>query len=347
MAKNAKLIEDQAILLKDVANNNPYTGIKSRWSPITKYSLFLGIITFCIYVNTLQNGYVLDDAAAIIDNKLVGQGISAIPEILLTPYHNGDIDKIFVYTGNDLYRPLSLVTFAVEYQLFKNSALPGHLINVLLYIGCVILFFLFLYHLFRKKRPVLAFISALLFAIHPIHTEIVANIKSRDELLCFLFGLLSMNAFVKYVDGKDVRSLTSGLIFYFLSLLSKETSLTFLAIIPLIFFFYRNEDRKRSIQIFLYCALPVLVYLFIRFSVLMHYNAYNPSYVTFYENPLVAAPSFASRLATAILVLGKYLKLLIIPYPLICDYSYNALPYANFGDPWVLLSILMYILLVF
>jgi len=131
-------------------------------------------------------------------NKLVKAGVSAVPEILLTPYHNGDINKISGHSDNDLYRPLSLVMFAIEYQLFKYNPFPGHLINVFVFIACVLLFFLFLYHLFRKKRPVLAFISALLFAIHPIHTEIVANIKSRDELLCFLFGFLSLNAFVKY-----------------------------------------------------------------------------------------------------------------------------------------------------
>ena len=341
------------------ANTNPgvrqrMDGIRYNKSVITnnsdslilKYALFLGIIAFCIYANTLQNGYVYDDADAIKNNVLVRKGVSAIPEILSTPYHEG-VDKGMVSNVNDLYRPLSLVMFAAEYQLFRDNPMPGHLINVLLYAGCVVLFFLFLFHLFQKKRPALAFIGALLFSLHPIHTEIVANIKSRDELLCFFFGFLSLNVFMKYLDSNNIKQLIGGLLFYFLSLFSKETSITFLAVIPLIFFFYRNENRKRSVYISLFCLIPTLLYLGIRFYVLITHHAYNPLSVAFYENALIAAPSFASRLATEILILGYYIKLLIMPYPLICDYGYNAIPFAGFSNWGVWVSLITYICLIF
>ena len=191
--------------------------IGNKWQPITKYSLFLGFIAFCIYANTLQNGYALDDLTAIQDNSLVRKGITAIPEILSTPYHYGSFRARENGPAiDDLYRPLSLVIFSIEYQIVGDNPVLGHLANLLLYAGCVILFFLFLYNLFKRQRPALAFIGALLFALHPIHTEVVANIKSADELLCFFFGLLSLNTFMKYLDDNDSRFLISGLIFYFL-----------------------------------------------------------------------------------------------------------------------------------
>ena len=348
---NRIIKSDRQSLNKNPVKRNVRSGLSSgakiSWLDTTKCAVLLGIITFCIYANTLQNGYTFDDVAAIKINSLVTKGIAAIPEIMVTPYHHGDHNVGgSIALRDDQYRPLSLIMFAIEYQLFPNNPIPGHLINVLLYIFCVILLFFFVYNLFEKTRIVLAFTAAFLFAIHPIHTEVVANIKSRDEILCFLFMFLSLNAFLRYIDNTKVKFLIVGLTFYFFSLLSKETSITFIAIIPFIFFLYKNENKRRSVNIFLASLTVVIVYLFIRFSVLATFNAYHPSLVSFFENALVAAPSSASRLATEILVLGLYIKLLIVPYPLICDYSFNSVPFANFShaSPWVSLGAYILIL---
>ena len=340
--------ENQFVIKKTspapVSKNDVLTaGAKDIGATLWKYVLLLGIVSFFAYANTLQNGYALDDLAVIEQNAFVRQGITAVPEILSTPFHYGN----FRATENgpaidDLYRPLSLATFAIEYQVWGENPAPAHFVNIMLYVGCVIVFFLFLYHIFPKK-PLIAFIAAFLFAIHPIHTEVAANIKSRDELLCFLFGFLSLNAYIRYLDSNRLRHLIAGVAFYFLSLLSKETSVTFLAIIPLIFFLYRNENKKRSWQITLLSGAIAVLYLVIRFSVLVSHRAYNPSQVPFMENDLIGAPSVLSRLATAILILGYYIKLLIIPYPLVCDYSFNAIPFVNFTNIQVWLSLLVYL----
>jgi len=317
-------------------------------SAVFRCALLLGIVAFSIYANTLQNGYALDDLSAIQQNALVRKGITAIPEILATPYHSGNsINQQNRITIDDQYRPLSLILFSIEFQLFGDNPMAGHLVNIILYAGCVIAFFFFLYHLFKKKRPLIAFIATLLFTLHPIHTEVVANIKSSDELLCFLFGFLSLNIFLKYLDTGNIRLLISGVVLYFLSLLSKETTITFVLIIPLIFFFYRNENRKRSIYISVGSFLIALIYLAIRFSILIAHHSYNPSAVSFIDNELSAAPSATTRLATEILILGNYLKLLFIPYPLISDYSYNAIPFAGFSNIGVWLSVIAYILMVY
>ncbi len=314
--------------------------VKKGLSGVLKLTLVLAIISFALYANTLKNGYALDDYNVIKDNTIVTKGTSAIGEILSTPYRRG-----WFVTSNDLYRPLSLVMFAIEYQVSDGSPAAGHFMNVILFAGCVMLLFLFLDSLFERKKTAVAFMAALLFAVHPIHTEVVANIKSRDEILCFFFAFLSMNLFVKYLDAGKMKHLLIGSACFLLSLMSKETVITFLGIIPLVFFFYRNEDKKRSVYITVSAVAMSALFLIIRFSVLSAYHANNTSDVSFIDNMLSGAPSAASRLATEFVILGDYLKLLFVPYPLICDYSFNSIPFTTFSNIWVLLSMAVYVAL--
>ncbi|MCW3122870.1 MAG: hypothetical protein JWQ38_2362 [Flavipsychrobacter sp.] len=314
----------------------------SAFSLQWKLMILLAVISIAVYANSIGNGFVLDDSTAITSNKLVQKGLFGIPELLHTPYHWG-----YSVVANDLYRPLSLVLFATEYQMFGMEPAPGHLINVLLFAGCVLLLFLFLDRLFEQKKTAVAFISSLLFVLHPIHTEVVDNIKSADELLCFFFAFLSLNVFVRYARDGKVASLIIGSFCFFLALLSKETAITFLAVIPFVFFLYKNENRKRSIHILSCVVLGAVVFLCIRFSVLSAYHVNNLS-EHFYMKNALAKPglAFESRLATAVLMLGHYLRLLFIPYPLLCDYSIGTIPFVHFSDYRVLISLVAYLMTI-
>jgi tetratricopeptide (TPR) repeat protein len=302
-----------------------------------KLCLILMGIALLVYANTLRNGYVLDDAVVSTNNSIVKQGFKGIPELLVTPRMKG-----VAYFKNDNYRPLSLVMFAAEYELFGNKPFIGHLFNILFFAGCVAMLFLFLDKLFDRKRTMLAFIATLLFALHPIHTEVVANIKSRDEILCFFFAFWSLSTFASYMSDGKIWRLILATITLFLSFISKETVITFLFIIPLVFFFYRNENRKRAIFITVGTLTATTAFLIIRGIVLSEYDT-STSAVEFIDNALAKAPTIWIRLATAILVLGKYVKLLILPYPLNNDYCYNSIPYVGFDNVWVLLSLALYL----
>ncbi len=313
-------------------------GAKGGMSFSLKMAILLGVIAFMAYANTFSNNYALDDFTVIRDNNIVTKGMSAIPQILTTPYRRG-----WFITTNDLYRPLSLIMFATEYQLFDGEPKVSHVMNVLVFAGCVILLFLFLDELFGKKRTGVAFFATLLFALHPIHTEVVANIKSRDELLCFFFAFLSLNMFLKYANSGLMKHLLYGIVAFFLSYLSKETVISFLFIIPFVFYFYKNENKTRSLYITISAVGVSVLFLIVRFSVLRHYDANTTSIVSFIDNHLVKAPSPAIAFATEILILGKYIALLFVPYPLVCDYSYNSVPFASLGNIWVILSLVFYI----
>lgn len=292
---------------------------------ITQLCIGLAILAIALYINTLKNGFVLDDVMVLKENKMVLKGFAGIGELMQTPHMRG-----YLIIPNDMYRPLSLVMFAIEYEIFGLSPMMGHLFNVLWFAGCVVVLFLFLDKFFAGKKTIVALIAAMIFAVHPIHTEVVANIKSRDELMCFFFGFLSLNVFMNYMRNGKITQLLMGSFILFLSYLSKETVLSFVALVPIIFFFYRNENTQRAINMSVGTVVVTLIFIGIRWSVLKEYNANQPTPVEFIDNALAGAPSVAAKFCTGVVVMGKYLKLMFLPYPLLCNYSFNAIPFADF-----------------
>jgi protein O-mannosyl-transferase len=308
-----------------------------RYFEVKYLCLALGLLSFIIYFNTLWNGYVLDDVMVLKENTMVMQGTKAIGELLSTPHMRG-----YLIIPNDMWRPLSLVMFAIEYQFFGPNPMVGHFFNVVVFCGCVIMFFLFLIKFFDGKKTAVAFIAALIFAVHPIHTDVVANIKSRDELLCFFFAFLSLNYFMSYMKSGKMLQLVLGIFIFFLSLMSKETVVTFAAIIPLLFFFYNNQSKQRALFITAGSAAALITFVLIRASILNTYNANQPAPVEFIDNALAGAPDAIARFTTEFVIMGKYLKLMFIPYPLLCNYSYNAIQYASLASIWFWLSLAAY-----
>jgi len=316
----------------------------------TKYIL-LAIIGFIFYANSIPNKYAFDDRGIVLDNTYVQMGISGIPKILTSDswasyfsHMGGDPSSTQLSGGR--FRPLSEIIFALEHQLFGNSALLPyfhHLVNVLAYLACILIIFYFLDNFLLKKLSGgsdIAFLSTLLFTIHPLHTEVVANIKSLDEILSLLFIMLTFIYSLKYLKRKQTKHLIIGTASFLLALLSKEYAITLLFFIP--FLFYLLEDKKPTAAIrtsLTYYGI-FIVYLLLRFNAVGFYHS-NFQSANVSSNPYYYA-SEAQKIATEWLVLGKYLTLMFFPYPLSYDYSYNQIPYHSFSDITVLLSILIY-----
>ena len=297
--------------------------------------VILAVVSVALYANTLQNGFALDDVMELKENTIVMQGTKGIPELLTTPHMHG-----YSFFADDTYRPLPLVVLAAGYQAFGMNSGAFHLLNVLLFVGCVIMLFLFLDRFFQRKRTAVAFVASLIFALHPIHTEVVANIKSCDELLCFFFGFLSLNLFMSYMQQGKMMMMVAGVTSLFLAYLSKETVVGLLPVIGLLFFFYFNEDKKRAAIITAGSVIVTVAFLAIRTHVLSEYNANQASNSI---EMLATAPTAAVKVATEIMILGKYLLLLFVPYPLLCTYGGNTVPYASFGNPGVWASLIAYV----
>lgn len=289
-----------------------------------KQLIILLIIALGLNINTLFNEYAVDDGIVMTQNSIIKKGIKGIPELLSTDLMKG-INK----TGNlsqPRYRPFSLIVSALEYQFFGAKPMISHLINILLF-GLLIglLFNLLQNFVFREQHRNLAFITCLLFAIHPIHTEVIANVKSRDELLTFLLLVVSLITFFKYLEQKKKWLLFSGLLCFFLALLTRESAVTFVALVPLIFYFFANHTLKKAIQFSIPLIFVFAGYMLLRFLIV----GFGHVTIIGIENDPFLFATVSQAFATKVFILTKYLKLLFMPYPLSWEYGYNQIPYVN------------------
>ena len=295
-----------------------------------------------MYTNTLHHGYVLDDFSAIKENNIVRQGLPALKEIFKTSYRQG-----YASINDDLYyRPLSLATFAVEWHFFPDRPGVGHAVNVVLYGITGALLFLMLCKLFQfpsgdeSQAEALAFIASLLFITHPLHVEVVANIKSRDEMLCFLFVICSFSFAFRHLETGRVGFLILAMLTYFVSLLSKETSITALALLPIAIHFCTPVSIRKNIITTSVFLVAALAYLMI-WSFLLHGVLSDPT-VAMTDNVMVGAKTLSTRLGTGFYILGLYVKLLLLPHPLSYDYSFNHIAIVSLGNVFSILSLLFY-----
>lgn len=303
-------------------------------------SLILAGIAFLLYANTLSHDYTVDDATVLANNKQTIQGVKAIPDIFTSSYRKGFWDR-----KESLYRPLSVAMFAIEWQIAPNNPHLSHWINVILYAITGAVLFVFLKTLFNENKIYLAFFVALLFIVHPIHTEVVANIKGRDEILSFLFSVLAMFFLTKGFDKKNMGFNILCGTFFLLALLSKESALTLIAIAPLLLLIFRGANFRSAVISASPFFVSALVYLIIRASVLGGIS--NFTEILPINNSLVASTDFVVQKATAIFILGKYLLLLFIPHPLSFDYSFNRIANRGFADAGVLISLLFFLYVLF
>lgn len=110
--------------------------------------------------------------------------------------------------------------------------------------------------------------GTLLFIAHPVHTEVVANIKSRDEILAFLFLVLALSFWGNYARKPQAKTLLLALLAYTGALFSKESAVTFLAIFPLTFYFFERQKLTKAIKYSLPFFIPTLFFLTVRFAVI-------------------------------------------------------------------------------
>ncbi len=289
-------------------------------------------IAIGVYANTFQHGFALDDDVVFLKNSFVQKGRAGIPDIINHGFLYG-----FNQCNDQSYRPLVLINYAVEQSIFGNNPHVFHRLNVLYYAFLCALLFKFLRLLFLDKKNSFVFLICILFVLHPLHTEVVANIKGRDDILHGIFLLLSLIFSFQYVDTQKTIHRIAGLLCFFLALLCKEIAVTIIALLPLSLWFFRSIKIKKIAQIGLPYFGVLLIYLFIRNAVL--------DTVTFKEdmeiinNGLAAASNYPDQLATTFSIFAYYIKLLIVPHPLSWDYSYPFFPIVSFSSPVVILTV--------
>jgi len=322
---------------------------------ITSSLIIISIVSFICYGNSLHNNFVYDDKSIIVKNQLV-RDIHNIPLIFTTSYWEGYRWEGIEKNEQSLYRPLIIFSYALNYLVSDLNPFGYHLINLLIHLINSILTFLLCLYLFESWRWISSLVVSLLFATHPIHTEAVANIVGRAELLCFCFFILALWFYIKAVSRKSPHSRLFYLLSlggYFLALLSKESAITLLGVVILFDWLYRYQGQLKVMRDnglnevkrnYLGFILVTLIYFILRFLILE--NPLNPGSITMLDNPLITASSW-QRSLTALKIISNYLILLIFPIRLSADYSFNQIPVSTtIFAPEVLCS-LFFIILTF
>ena len=224
--KNQKVVSSTS----NIMSENDFSD-KFKW-----HGWIVLIFGIALYVNTITHQFTQDDAIVIYDNMYTTQGISGLKGLFTKDTFFGffkEEGKAKLVSGGR-YRPFTPAMFALEYQLVGKSPWLGHLINILLYgFLCLMVYKLLISLICHKEdsesKRYLVLAAALIYAAHPLHTEAVANIKGRDEIMSMLGSILAMFAIIKYVDLKQTKYLGLASISFFIAFLSKENTVTYLA----------------------------------------------------------------------------------------------------------------------
>ncbi len=309
--------------------------------------LVLFAFAFVLYGNSISNKFALDDGYVITGNKFTKQGFEGIPALLSKHFFAGYYGDKEIFLPGGRYRPLSLVTYAIEYQVSGENPHLNHFVNVLLYAltGCVL--FSFLRRLFNQNRSEKWYLSVplvavLLFLAHPVHTEVVANIKGRDEILSLLGSLLSGVFYLKYLAHRRWKYLVYIFLCFLMAVFSKENAFLFIVLIPLSIYFFREWKFRDNIIALTPLLVAGIIFLLVRAAVLAGLPA-RPS-TELLDNPFVEA-TMAQKYGTILFTLGMYLKLLFIPHPLTWDYYPYHIALVDFTSVKVWISLVLYLLL--
>lgn len=307
--------------------------------------LLIGIAAFLAYANTLENEFVFDDHKIIRDNTSI-RSLSNVP---------GIFRNMFVYQplkgqGTKIdpsYRPLRYLSYAIDYQFTGLSPTGYHISNILYHIIASFLVFLLLRRLTRHFGVALG--VTMLFVLHPVHTEAVAYLTGRKDVLCAIFYLLAFLAFLKYRDQPKLKYAVLLPLCFALAFMAKEMAITLPAVMMLYDLGRWFRRSKGGIKEFLrslfsganlavYVPTVVLALLFSAAALLLKNPAgMGEEWIGYWGGSL-----YVSTL-TMFRGVFHYMRLLFIPLGLTADYSYNAFPVSQslFNPVATLLSMLV------
>lgn len=294
--------------------------------------LFVATFAIAASFSGLMNGFALDDVHIIFENHRV-HGLSEAWRLFGQTYWPPE-------EGAALYRPLTMLAFAVQWVTGNGSPFPFHLTNLLLYAVVSVL----VYRLaLQVVSPTAALIGAILFAVHPVHTEAVANVVGQEELWVAALVLFGVARYIK-VRRSAAFQLSDVVLLFFVYLAAcmfKEHAIVFPGLLVAAELTVIPDDRPLAVRIKgvwkLFAALAVAAVIFVaaRTMVIGHV-------ATGGSNVLLLGAPFTTRLFTMLNVFMEWLRLLIWPANLSADYSSKRIDVATSFDASMLPALMVF-----
>ncbi len=330
------------------------TSTAAAWAIFQKRpALCVFLFAVLLYANTLGHQFTQDDAVVITQNTFVKQGFAGLGKIFGNDTFAGfePMQGQASQVAGGRYRPLSLGLFAVLFQFVGANPKVFHGLSILLYaLVCALAF-----RVLRRVLPDFGwaglFAVALLFAAHPVHTEVVANVKGCDETLAMLLALLAWGLVFRVFDSGKKQGYGLAAALFFLACLAKESVLFMAALVPLSLWFFRKTTWRETLPAVLALGAGAVAYLLARggvvgwsFATPQHdWELMNHPFLKYVASGSAGqwVPfSAGEKNATILYGLGRYLGLMLWPHPLTSDYYPRHIGIMTFGGAGVWLSIL-------
>ncbi len=254
--------------LKPSQKPPPEVSLQKTTSTITFVPIvILMLVSLAVYFNALSGVFVYDDNYQIVDNPWL-RDMRNIPKIFSTNVWSFQSGPTIL----DYYRPLMHIVYMLNYHLFGLKPWGFHLVNILFHCGVSVLVFLVIRRLLPEHRATVSpvylsppFLAAMLFALHPIHTEAVTWIAGLPDVACTFFYLMSFYLYISFRDGARKGSLLSILSFAAATLF-KEPALTLPVLLIAYDYLVKKSDETILAGIKRYIPYVVVsgVYLLVR-----------------------------------------------------------------------------------
>lgn len=264
------------------------------------------------------------------------------------------------------YRPVSSTVFALEKVFFDGfDSTISHAINLFLYLLCVLFFYLFV----KKIHPsrYLAIIATTIFALLPLHTSLVGNVKNRDGLLSFLMGITAYYLILKIPKEKKAYKIilyvASTFILFYLAIFAKLDAIMFVVGIPLLFilnlrFEFDFKQLEVPLKNILRVAIVAAIFYRITFATFGFWTEKKNKIVAdlpleertdpliFTENPIIAYDGIGYKAAYTVQTVFEYVKLMFSPKGHYFYYGYDTLEVLPWNSPIIWLKAIFLILLI-
>jgi tetratricopeptide (TPR) repeat protein len=260
---------------------------------MVKISIALIIILgFAVYANSLNGKFLYDDDGLVENNTFIKKW-PVSPKVFTADFETSG------YVKSPFYRPLQMITYAIDYRVWKLNVVGYHLTSMLLHILAALSIYWLISILFKDN--ILSALAAIFFVVHPVHTGVVSYISSRADSLYLLFTLVSFIFYIRSSKAKGVIYYLIMVLSYSLALLSKENALILPALLLLYHYTFKEMIRSRE-----FLSMLGITLVYISDSTLLH-----------------RIPGFFAAVAT-------YIRLMVLPFGLHMEYG---TPLFSFTDP--------------
>ncbi len=297
-------------------------------------AILSALMAIAVYAVTLRGSLVYDDLMLLSDPRYSHPSL----------WYLFWTKQYIPHALDNLYRPLTCMTLAIQFWIHGWTLWPYHLVNILLHAGASAAVAELGRRLFGTRA---AWIAGVLFAVHPIHVEVIAGVILRHESLCAI-GLAGGAAiFLRPLTWKRIVAIIG---FFLLSLLTKEQGVLFPIMLAALIPFRTQriktirstsdnplEDQKRLELLMALLFLLLAAYLIYRESILRFW--WRRDLMEWRINPLVLSTG-ADRWLMPFVLLGKYMALMVAPIHLSMDYGSYVIGWkVNYHQPYIYIGI--------